>query len=228
MSYWLFAYKNCILYAHQRNDIGDKIGLAVNTVKYGLQAVVLIAFKNYYAYIIVALMLGVVSNVVTAAVCDRLYPQYKAKGKLPKEQVQIINRRVRCLFTLKIGSIVIESSDTIVISTFLGLTALARYQNYFFIFSSVFGFVSLITSSALAGIGNSLVTESGEKNFNDLKKFAFILSVDILLQRLLSRVHVSAVYRALGEEGKPFAVRHGILFCVYFFIKTDRFSAQPL
>ena len=39
LSYWLFAYKNCILYAHQRNDIGDKIGLVINTVKYGLQAV---------------------------------------------------------------------------------------------------------------------------------------------------------------------------------------------
>ncbi len=219
LSYWLFAYKNCILYAHQRNDIGDKIGLAVNTVKYGLQAVVLIAFKNYYAYIIVALMLGVVSNVVTAAVCDRLYPQYKAKGKLPKEQVQIINRRVRDLFTLKIGSIVIESSDTIVISTFLGLTALARYQNYFFIFSSVFGFVSLITSSALAGIGNSLVTESGEKNFNDLKKFTFILS----WMSCFSVCCLACMYQPFIElwVKKENLLPYGmvILFCVYFFIK---------
>ena len=30
ISYWLFAYKNCLLFAHQRNDIGDKIGYVIN------------------------------------------------------------------------------------------------------------------------------------------------------------------------------------------------------
>ena len=41
VSYWLFAYKNCLLFAHQRNDIGDKIGYVINTVKYGVQLAVL-------------------------------------------------------------------------------------------------------------------------------------------------------------------------------------------
>ena len=222
LTYWLFAYKNCILYAHQRNDIGNKIGLVIGTVKYGLQAVVLVVFKNYYAYIMVALLLGIVSNIVTAIVADRLYPQYRAKGKLPKEQVQIINRRVRDLFTSKIGAIVVDSADTIVISAFLGLTALAQYQNYFFILSSVFGFVSLVTSSALAGIGNSLVTESSEKNFNDYNL------VDVVLLRVLSRVYVSAVYRALGKERKSFILRHGHTVLRLFLCKTGAFSALSL
>ncbi len=219
LSYWLFAYKNCILYAHQRNDIGDKIGLVVNTVKYGLQVVVLVAFKNYYAYIIVALLLGIVSNIVTAVVADRLYPQYKAKGKLPKEQVQIINRRVRDLFTSRIGAIVVDSADTIVISAFLGLTALAQYQNYFFILSSVFGFVSLVTNSALAGIGNSIVTESSEKNFNDLKKFAFIISwMSSFCVCCLACMYQPFIELWVKKEN---LLSYGmvILFCVYFFVK---------
>lgn len=36
--------------------------------------------------------------------------------------------------------------------------------------------MTLITSSSLAGIGNSLVTESEEKNYKDLRKFTFLLS----------------------------------------------------
>ena len=59
--------------------------------------------RDYYAYIIVALLSGVVSNIVTAIVVDKLYPQYKAMGKLPKEDVQIINKRIKDLFTSKIG-----------------------------------------------------------------------------------------------------------------------------
>ena len=112
LSYWLFAYKNCILYAHQRNDIGDKIGLVINTVKYGLQAVVLVAFKNYYAYIIVALLLGVVSNLVTAIVADRLYPQYKAKGKLPKEQLALVEFGLRAhKYTFELIKAGVEASS---------------------------------------------------------------------------------------------------------------------
>ena len=42
--------------------------------------------------------------------------------------------------------------------------------------NTIFGFVTLITSSSLAGIGNSLVTESEEKNYKDLRKFTFLLS----------------------------------------------------
>lgn len=33
-SYWLFAYKNSLLMAHQRTDVTSKISLAINTVQF--------------------------------------------------------------------------------------------------------------------------------------------------------------------------------------------------
>ena len=47
-SYWLFAYKNCLLAAYQRNDITSKIGMAISTIEYGLELLVIVFFKNYY------------------------------------------------------------------------------------------------------------------------------------------------------------------------------------
>ena len=169
-TYWLFAYKNCLLYAHQRNDVTDKIGYIVNTAKYGIQLLVLFIIKDYYIYIIVMLLGNIASNIVTALVVDRMYPQYKAMGKMPQSEVSMINRRIRDLFTSKVGLVVVDSADTIVISAFLGLTALAKYQNYYFILSTIYGFITLITSSSLAGIGNSIVTESSESSFMCLHK----------------------------------------------------------
>ena len=165
--------------------------------------------RDYYAYIIVALLSGVVSNIVTAIVVDKLYPQYKAMGKLPKEDVQIINKRIKDLFTSKIGSVVYDSADTLVISAFLGLTALAKYQNYFFVMNTIFGFVTLITSSSLAGIGNSLVTESEEKNYKDLRKFTFIPVLAVGFLYLLFCLSVSAVYDPLGAWAELAALRYG-------------------
>ena len=129
-------------------------------------------------------------------------------GKLPKEDVQIINKRIKDLFTSKIGSVVYDSADTLVISAFLGLTALAKYQNYFFVMNTIFGFVTLITSSSLAGIGNSLVIESEEKNYKDLRKFTFLLAVGFLY--LLFCLPVSAVYDPVGGQGQLAALRYGV------------------
>lgn len=175
LSYWLFAYKNSILQAHQRTDIVSKVTLVTSTIQYALQLFVLWAFKNYYLYAIVMLAIQALTNISTAFVADRIYPQFKPQGKLPKQEVAKINGRIRDLFTSKIGAIIVNSADTIVISAFLGLTALAVYQNYYFILTSITGFVTIVFSAVTAGIGNSLVVETKEKNFRDLNVFTFII-----------------------------------------------------
>lgn len=146
-----------------------------NTVQYGLQLVVLVVFRNYYYYVIVMLATQVFTNVLTAIAADRIYPQYKPIGTLPKEEVKLINQRIKDLFTAKLGGTITGSVDTIVISAFLGLTTLAIYQNYYFIMNAICGFITVIFGSITAGIGNSLVMESEEKNYNDFKKFSFII-----------------------------------------------------
>ena len=37
LSYWLFAYKNSLLYAHQRTDVNSKVVLITNTFQYIFQ-----------------------------------------------------------------------------------------------------------------------------------------------------------------------------------------------
>lgn len=175
LSYWLFAYKNSILQAHQRTDVVSKVTLVTSTVQYGLQLLVLWAFKNYYYYVIVMLATQALNNIVMAITANKLYPKYRPKGEVKKEQIRQINQRIRDLFTSKIGAVIYDSADTIVISAFLGLTVLAVYQNYFYILNSLTGFISVIFTSCTAGIGNSIVVETKEKNFNDLNKFTFII-----------------------------------------------------
>ena len=176
LSYWLFAYKNSLLQAYQRNDVISKVTLATNTIQYSLQLLVLVTIKNYYIYILVALATQALTNIVTAIVATQMYPDYHPIGKLSKRQMQDINHRIRDLFTSKLGNVIVNSADTVVISAFLGLTTLAVYQNYYYILTSIIGFVGIIFQSCTAGIGNSVIVESEEKNFSDLKKFTFMIS----------------------------------------------------
>lgn len=175
LTYWLFAYRTSLLQAHQREDLVSKVGLITSSIQYFLQLLVIIFLKNYYLYLTVSLVTQVLNNIIVALVSKRIYPEYKPQGSLSKESRADINQRIRDLFTAKLGGVIVNSADTIVISAFLGLTALAVYQNYFFIISAVTSFIAIIFAACTAGIGNSLVVETPQKNYRDLQKFTFII-----------------------------------------------------
>lgn len=219
LSYWLFAYKNSILQAHQRDDVVSKIRIITSTIQYIVQILILYIFHNYYAYLIVAMIVQVVNNIVTAYVSNMLYPNYKPKGKLPKSEVKQINQRIRDLFTSKIGTVIYDSADTIVISTFLGLSVLAVYQNYFYILSSITGFILVIFSACTAGIGNSIVVETKEKNYKDLNIFSFI----VLWIAGFCSCCLLCLYQPFMElwVGKELMLNFSAVICLvfYFFIR---------
>lgn len=175
-SYWLFAYKNSLFQAHQRVDVISKVNMFTYTLRYIVQFAVIFFIKNYYIYVMATLFAQLLSNVITAIAATREYPDYKPQGVLNKKAVREINGRIRDLFTSKLGVVIVGSADTVVISAFLGLTVLAVYQNYNYILTAVTGFVTIIFQACTAGIGNSVIVETKEKNYQDLKKFTFIIS----------------------------------------------------
>lgn len=219
LSYWLFAYKNCILTAHQRTDVISLVTIIVNTVMYIAQALCLFVGKNYYAYLIATLLSQALLNIMTAVASDRHYPQYKAKGNLDKAQTKQINQRIKDLFTSKVGEVIVNSADSIVISAFLGLTILASYNSYYYILNSIIGFVMIIFNACTAGIGNSLIVETEEKNFNDLKKFTFIISwLAGFCACCLLCLYQPFMGIWIGEE-YLFSIGCVICFAIYFYVR---------
>lgn len=219
-TYWLYAYKNSILQAYQRNDIVSKVTMITDTIKYILQIFTIVFLKNYYMYVLVLILLQIASNIITAAVVTRMYPEYRCKGSLPKEEVAQINSRIRDLFTSKIGAVIVNSADTVVISAFLGLTVLAIYQNYFFIISSVIAFIAVVFNSCTAGIGNSIIVETKEKNYNDFKKFTFLIAwiagfctvCIVCLMQPFMNIWMN------GNEKLMLGMSEVVCFCIYFFV----------
>lgn len=218
LSYWLFAYKNCLLNAHQRTDVVSKITLITNTIMYAVQLVTLLAFHNYYLYVIVNIATQVLNNVMTAVIAGKMYPDYKPMGRISKEETAKINGRVRDLFTSKLGAVILNSADTIVISAFLGLSVLAIYQNYYFIITSIIGIVSVIFNACVAGIGNSIITETREKNFKDFKKFTFIIAwISGFCTCCLLNLFQPFMILWVGEKNL-LAMSAVVCFCIYYFI----------
>ncbi len=218
LSYWLFAYKNCLLNAHQRNDVISIITMITTTAQYILQLIIILVWKNYYLYLIVALATQAMTNIITAVASNKRFPQYRPKGKLSREETGQINRKIRDLFTGKIGTVIIQNADSVVISAFMGLSVLTVFQNYYFIMTSIIGMLEIILQSVMAGVGNSLVIESREKNYRDLEKSSFLF---LWLTGVCACCFL-ALYQPFMElwMGKERMVPFGVVICfvVYFFV----------
>lgn len=219
LSYWLFAYKNCLLTAHQRNDVQSKVKMVGSTSIYLLQILILVFIRNFYLYSMVSLVVGIASNLATAIIVQRMYPHYHPAGKLPRDITASIGRNIRDLFTSKLGAVIYDSADTLVISAFLGLTALAVYQNYFYILTSVTAFIMVIFHSVTAGIGNSLTVESEDKNFLDFRKLTFIISwISTFCSACLLCLYQPFMELWMGRE-LMLEYPAVVCFSIYFFIR---------
>ena len=217
LTYWLFAYKNCLLNAHQRNDVVSKVALIIHLVEYALKILAVVIFHNYYLYLVVQLLAQISINLVISVRVSKLYPNYKPVGNLPKEKVMDIVKRVRDLFTSKFSFVIFNSADTLVISSFMGLTALAIYQNYYYIVTSLRTMLEVVIGACIAGVGNSLVTESEEKNYRDLERFSLLFSWLMgVSSAMLLCLYQPFMQFWMGEENM-LTINYVVCFVIYFY-----------
>lgn len=220
ISYWLFAYKSTLLTAMQRADVVSKIHIASSLSIKLIQLVLLLVFRNYYVFIIVLPIGSILNNLLLQFFSTKLFPQIKAVGTIDKAVKNELIKQVKAVFLNRLSDIARNSFDDIIISSFLGLVAVTAYDNYYYIFSAVIGIMSIFANSVGASVGNSLVKESVEKNYLDLKKFSFIFMwlsgwittcLFVLYQPFMS----------IWMKTKPEVIlsdTNMALFCVYFYV----------
>lgn len=173
IGYYLFAYKQALFSAYQRNDLLSKRTTVVNFLSSSLQIVLLFFTHNYYVYLFVLPAATIVTNLANAYLANKAYPNIQCRGQISAELKSSIKKRIVGLLSFKVYNVIFTSVDTIVISSFLGLLPLAIYNNYYYIQTSIIGFLTILTSSITAGIGNKMITNSVEDNYQDFKNFTF-------------------------------------------------------
>lgn len=177
VGYFFWAYKRALLYASQRTDLESKVSGVLILAQYLVQICVLFLSKNYYLYIIVLPVFTVLINLIVGIKIDKLFPQYKAAGSIDPKLFVNIKSKLSGIVLQKIGTVVLTSVDNIVVSAFLGLTVLTVYNNYIFVISALHSILNITLISIIPSVGNSIVSESIEKNENDFKKFNLLYTM---------------------------------------------------
>lgn len=174
ISYWMSAYKISLLNAFQRADVVSNVGTVTKLLQNALQIMVLYIAGNYYVYALIIPLCTILNNLFSAYMADRMFQGYVCRGTLNRNIKDSIRQNVIGLTINKVCGTTRNSFDSIFISAYMGLAVSAVYSNYYYVMSAVLMLISVITSSMLAGVGNSIACYDTQKNYADLKKFNFL------------------------------------------------------
>ena len=222
VSYWLFGYKQSLLLAFQRSDVIGKRSIAILLLRYAAQIAVIHLTRDYYAFVVCLPLSTILTNIANKVIVDRMFPQYRCEGRVPPETERAIRRKVLALIGTKANTIVLNASDNIVISAFLGLALVGKYSNYYYVMHSVAAFLKILYSSMTAGLGNSLETESRDKNFRDFKTLTFLNAWIVMACSCCLLCLFQPFMRLWVKEKGLLPLPMVFLFVVYFYLYAIR------
>ena len=173
---YLFSSRLCILNVAQE---GYKVTLGTTFAKLGifvLQLLILKIYPNFILFtavqVLINLVFYILINRYTLIQCPWIDEE---KNTLEDEEKKRLLRSVKAMFMHKIGMLFVFSTDSLVISKFVGLASLAKYTNYYTITSAIERFVGSALQGITASVGNMLI-ERDPKYASDIHKKVFFLN----------------------------------------------------
>ena len=224
VGYFLFAYRGSVLNAYHRGDVMTNIRTFTSIAQYGTVFAILFLTRNYYHYVLATVFFTVVNNLLVYRESRRLFPEIEPRGELAEERRRKVVSDVKSIFMHKVGAVITNQTDNIVISAFLGLVAVGAYGNYYYVHTAVGGLAWSVYSSMQNGFGNTIFTETKEANFERLMRAVRAVLVVVAGCSAM----MAALYQPFIEVwtgGRPELSRHfltPLLMVVYFYIYQSR------
>ncbi len=182
---YLFSAKTSLINAYKDNYITTTITSGCQLVQLGTQIAVLLVSGSFVWFLVCRILCALLQWGITEIVARKKYASI-ISGKhyvddLTKRQVV---RNVRAMFMHKIGNVLVNSADSIIISAFLGVVVLGKYANYSTIMTAMTGTISLFFTPLTSIIGHLYAeghVESLRKYFNFFHTLNFIIGTIFFL-----------------------------------------------
>lgn len=223
ITYLFFSYAQTVLNANQeqylinRNStlflvlifIGDLLSLSIT--------------NNYIVYLSVRLILQVVQNLRLYLIARKRYSYIylHPQNKLDRISIKGMFKDVYHVFIVKLSSRLIDSTDNIFISVFLGTVKVGYNTNYLLFSNAALSIVNTIIYSFSAGIGDLVATESKERRLDTFKKIDCINFCVSLFCSICLFSFLNPFITMLWGENFVFSLPTVALFCFNFYIVTS-------
>lgn len=176
VSSYLLMYKRNLIYANQKSYVSNIIHIIYLLGMNILQIIVLILTRNYYLYLLLKIFFQIIENIINNIIANKMYPYLLEKNfiKLDKKIKEDIFIKVKALIYHKIGNVIVNGTDNIIISKFFGVITIGIYTNYALIVNSIRTLINQVITSTTASVGNLLASNEMQKKYEVFKKIWFV------------------------------------------------------
>lgn len=182
---YLFSSKTSLINAYKNNYITTAINSTGLLLQYVLQIVVLIYTRSFIWYLVCAIAASALQWGATEIVARKKHNDIiKNKQKVDDETKKEVTKNVKAMFMHKIGGVLVNTADSVIISAFIGVVILGKYTNYTTIVVALTGVLALFFSPLTSVIGHMCVQEDKDgvkKYLNFFHTFNFIIGTVFFL-----------------------------------------------
>lgn len=157
---YLFSAKTSLLNAYKNNYITTAIHSGGIVLQHLLQILVLMGSHSFTAYLVCRIAAVCVQWGITELVTGKRYRAiFRRKEIVSEETKKKLFRSVKAMLMHKVGTMLVNTADSMIISICIGVVALGRYSNYAAIMTSLLGVLQMIFTSLTSVVGHMYVKE---------------------------------------------------------------------
>lgn len=224
---YLFIYKKTLMDAHQQMYIGTFYQTLSWVVQDILKMAVLVLWQDFILFLLVSIVCTILCNIGISFSADRRYPYLKEKDSLPlsREEKSEIFANIRAMMMHKVGNVLVNNTDNLLLSAFVGLTSVGSYSNYYLVIGSIRQLLNQVYQGITASVGNLGATE-------DEEHIRRVFEVSVFIGQWMYGFSFICLFELLNpfielSFGKQFLFSGEILFilCFNFFLNGMRNAA---
>lgn len=153
---YFFTHKKSIVIGYQKEYVINLVDLIIKFIQNVLQIIFLYLTHNYIVYLLLQITATIFDNIIVSIVANKMYPYIieKKYTKLDKKEQKNIFSDVKSLVLYKLGYVLSNGTDNIIISVFLGVTPVGLLSNYTIITTAITTLLSSAFNSITASVGN--------------------------------------------------------------------------
>lgn len=179
---YFFVYKKTLLIADQKQYIANLIHQLTILVTNILQIAFLIITHNYFSYLIIMIACTLGQNIFVSVIVDKRYPYLDMKHAEPldKELKKEIFKNVRAMAYHRLGGVVVNGTDNLIIARAVSVISAGLYSNYFLIKNTIMSVINILFQSITSSVGNLGAEGHNEKRKEEVFEALYLIGAIII------------------------------------------------
>lgn len=175
-STYFFSYRGSLLMAAQQNYLVTGVNYIITISQSIIQMILLVITHSYMLYLIIQSVGTLVYNIVISYIAKNRFP-FIADKEVPALDLltkKDLSKNIRALIIIKISGMLVNQTDSLIITFFNGLAVTGYTSNYTLFSGTLNSFLNVIFSGITASVGNFNAVEDRNRKLNLFYNINFV------------------------------------------------------